>query len=376
MGIWSGLIGGRTLDGDVERVRRLLASGDLEGARKAADKAAEKWPGASALRDVSAAVRRAQAHARIQELTARIAASGEAVDYDELASVYLSAGLREERLRLLERYAAAHGNLAAPHRLLGEAALDEFFLDFRVRDGRRAIDHLLKAGMLQADALEPRLLLAEVYFAIGADRALLGQAAAIERLAGDDDVLKPVVATLRAAATPTANESIDALLAKVEVAGALARDPSEWSSRKRQGITAAADGALVTRNLARLVRDEVAEQAVAVDRAGEVLATAGGKAADAAEESEAAAEGEAKAAEPTSGLAGVARAVARTVRTQVRELEMGSFRRCVVEGPFGVMVVAEAAGGVVAARARRGTDPHRLAERLETAVEGIRGRKS
>lgn len=371
MGIWSGLIGARTLDGDVERVRRLLASGDLEGARKAADRAAEKWPGAAAVGEVSAAVRRAQSQARIQVLAGRIAETSEPTDFDELASVYAAAGLREERLALLERYVTAHDGLAAPHRLLGEAALDDFFLDLRARDGRKAIDHLLRAAMLQADALEPRLLLAEVYFAIGADRALLGQATAIERLAGDDEVTKPVVAALRAAAAPTANESIDALLAKVEVSGAVVRDPAEWSARRRKGTTAALDGALVGRNLERLERDDTIEEAVAIDRAGALLASIGGDRAPDAGEA-----GDAETAAPDPRLAGVARAVARTVRTQVRELEMGSFRHCVVEGPFGVLVVADAAGATVAARARRGTDPNRLAARLGTAVDGVRGRKA
>ena len=54
---------------------------------------------------------------------------------------------------------------------------------------------------------------------------------------------------------------------------------------------------------------------------------------------------------------------------------MGSFRRFVVEGPFGVMVVADAAGGVVAAKGKRGTDPLRLSERLAVALDGVRGRR-
>ena len=46
------------------------------------------------------------------------------------------------------------------------------------------------------------------------------------------------------------------------------------------------------------------------------------------------------------------------------------------EGPFGVMVVGDAAGGVVAARGRRGTDPARLWERLSVAIDGVRGRRA
>ena len=80
-------------------------------------------------------------------------------------------------------------------------------------------------------------------------------------------------------------------------------------------------------------------------------------------------------AEPTA-LADIARAVARTVKAQVRELELGRFRRCVIEGPFGVMVVEDANGGVVAATGRRGTDATRLADRLSVAADGNRGRRA
>ena len=206
-------------------------------------------------------------------------------------------------------------------------------------------------------------MLAEIYYAIGADKALLGQSSAIRRLAGDDEVFAPILAAIGEVARVVPNESVDAQLATVEVSGALVRDPAEWSGRKRRGVVAQADGSRLQRGLEKLVDGDTADEAVAIDRAGEVVGHAGLEAADATD-------GGAE-----SALAGVARAVARTIKTQVRELDLGAFRRCVVEGPFGVMVVADAAGGVVAARAGRGVDPHRLTERLTVAVDGIRGRR-
>jgi hypothetical protein len=257
--------------------------------------------------------------------------------------------------------------MEAPHLLRGEQALDAFFGDLRARDGRLAIDHLLRAGALQPDSLKPRLFLAEIYYAIGADRALLGQAAAIKRLAGEDEVIRPVVAALEEAAKPVKNESVDALLAKVEVDGALVRDPSTWSSRRRRGIAGAQDASRVQDGLARVVREGNAEEAVAIDRAGTLLASTNEPRGEG---------GDAPAAAHESALEGIARAVVRTIKVQARELEMGPFRRFVVEGPFGVMVVADASGGVVAARGKKGTDVLRLSERLAVAVDGVRGKKA
>src|SRR5439155_14370417 len=177
----------------------------------------------------------------IAALAARIDADGDPAAYDQLIALYKDVGMVAESVRLAERYVKEHPDLESPHLLRGEQALEDFFADLRARDGRLAIDHLLKAGALRPDSLKPRMLLAEVYFAIGADRALLGQAAAIERLAGDDEVVRTVVAALRESARPSTTESVDALLANVEVGGQLARDPSTWSSRKRKGIAGDAD---------------------------------------------------------------------------------------------------------------------------------------
>jgi hypothetical protein len=366
------LFGGRSLDSTLERARRLLASGEFDEARKAVEKGLERWPDAAVLRETGNAIRRAQARAGMAELVAKIEADGDPAAYEQLIAIYKDVGMVAECLRLTERYAREHADLESPHLLRGEQAIDSFFADLRARDGRLAIDHLLKAGALRPESLKPRLFLAEIYFAIGADKALRGQASAIERLAGEDEVMKPIVAALREVDAPASAESVDALLARVEVSGNLLRDPSAWSSRQRRGVAGEADGARMQRSLERLVSEDAAEEAVVIDRSGAVVASAGERSGVAP----AADDGTESAASADTGLAGVASVVARTVKVQARELEMGPFRRCIVEGPFGVMVVADAAGGVVAARGRRGTDPHRLAERVAIAIEGVRGKRS
>jgi hypothetical protein len=374
LGFLSDLFAGRSLESMLERARRLLATGEFDEALAVVAKGLEKVPDALVLRETGQAIRRAKGRSGMSSLLTRIDADGDPVAFEELIALYRETGMVAEQVRLTDRFVVEHPDRELPHLLRGEQGLEDFFADLRARDGRLAIDHLLKAGALHPDSLKPRLLLAEIYYAIGADRALLGQAAAIERLAGDDEVVRPVVAALREAAQPAATEAIDALLAKVEVSGAVVRDPSTWSSRRRKGIAGEADGARVKRSLERLVRDDGAQEAVVIDRAGATLATVDERSlATAGPE---APSDEATEAPEATGLAGVARVVARTIKVQARELEMGAFRRCVVEGPFGVMVVADAAGGVVAARGRRGTDPHRLAERLAVAVEGGRGRRA
>ena len=374
MGIFD-LFGGRTLEAVLEKARKCLAGGAFDDALKAVAAGLERFPDAAVLRETGHAIRRAQARAGMDALLGRIDRDAEPAAYEQLIALYKDVGMTSEMISMTERYVEEHPDREAPHLLRGEQALEAYFDDLRVRDGRLAIDHLLRAGALHPDSLKPRLLLAEIFFAIGADRALMGQAIAIERLAGEDEVLAPVVAAIREVARPTQNESVDALLSKVEVSGQVVRDPSTWSQRKRRGIGGEQDAARVSMRLERLVREEYAEEAVAIDRSGAILGCATGATLDTRDPK---AEGDKESGEaaPESALAGVARAVARTVKMQTRELEMGQFRRCTVEGPFGVMVVADAAGGVVAAKGKKGTDANRLAERLSVAVEGGRGRRA
>jgi len=367
------IFGGRSLDAILRKARACLAEGDFEDGLALVEAGLERFPDASVLRDTGHLLRRAQARSGIRGLKDRVDQDSEPHAHAQLIALYRDVGMEAEMIVATERFAKAHPGLDQPHLLRGEQLLEVFFADLRACDGGRAIEHLITAATLQPDALKPRLMLAEIYYAIGADKALLGQSAAIRRLAGDDDVFAPILAAIAEAGRPVAAESVDALLAKVEVTGALVRDPSTWSGRKRRGIGSESEAARLQQALFKLVAGDGVEEAVAIDRAGSLLAHAPGAPAQGRASDAADADAHDDDAEATA-LAGVARAVARTIKAQARELELGAFRRCVVEGPFGVMVVADAAGGVVAARAGRGVDPHRLTDRLCVAVDGVRRR--
>jgi hypothetical protein len=365
------LFANKSLDALVERARKRFQAGELEATLDVVERGLERFPDAVVLRDLGHQTRRAQAKAAIGALMSRVDRGGDAAAFEELIALYRDVGMPEEMVRLTERYVLEHADSEAAHLLRGEQALDAFFDDLRTRDGRLAVDHLVRAALLSPDAVKPRLLLAEIYHAIGADRALHGQADALERLCAEDDVLATAIAGMRdGVPAPTGRpEAVDALLARVEVSGTLVRDPSAWSARRRRGIGGEQDGERLGSALARVVADGHAREAVAIDRSGALLAAAGGP-----EEGAPAAAGGAEAG--PSALADIARAVARTLKAQVRELELGRFRRCVIEGPFGVMVVEDANGGVVAATGRRGTDSTRLADRLSVAADGNRGRRA
>jgi predicted regulator of Ras-like GTPase activity (Roadblock/LC7/MglB family) len=115
----------------------------------------------------------------------------------------------------------------------------------------------------------------------------------------------------------------------------------------------------------RIVAKNEAEEVAIVRRNGALIAHAGGE-----ETQQVDASGEDKV--PEKGLPGVAAGVARTVARQVREFDLGAFRRCTIQGPFGIVVVGEVGGVLAAARHRAGVEPLRLWERLTVALEGAR----
>jgi hypothetical protein len=302
----------------------------------------------------------------MQSLKTKIARERDPHAYEQLIQLYLEVDMPEEALREMRSYALAHPDRDTPHLLLGEAHLQSFFDDLLARDAHAANEALLKAARLNAEAVKPRLLLAELYFCVGADRLLAGLAAALERFVPDDQALEPVVQALRAVATTTGAETLDGVFERVEVRGALVREATAWPIRNRRNREAGLTEERSRSAAERLVERGTAEEVVALRRGGGLLAHAAVEgielvAPDAPETQEA-------------GMVGIARAVARRVAPQAREFDLGAFRRCTVQGAFGVIVVGEAGGLVVGARARV-ADPARLWERVMLGFDG-EGRRS
>ncbi len=355
------LFGGRSLDSWVARARQKLASGDFDVAQRLVEQGLERFPGAEALRETHLTIRRAQARAGVQSLKDQIARHDDPLAHEQLIALYQEVDMPAEARRAALAYAQAHPDRDTPHLLVGEILLQAFSEDFQARDAHGAHEHLQRAARLNAEALKPRLLLAELYFCSGADRSLSIVAEALARLAPEDDVIAPVLEASRAVARPEAREDLDALVARVEVQGGLVREPTAWPLRTRRNRDARLKDERLLAAARRLAERADAEEVAVVRRSGVLVAhaSADGPATEPDGESV-----------PERGLPGVAAAVARTMVRQVREFDLGAFRRCTIAGPFGQVVVGEVAGVMAAGRARAGIEPHRLWERLTLALDG------
>ena len=236
------MLGSRSLDNILRKARQKLATGDFDQAHRLVAKGLERFADAEALRDLELTIRRAQARAGIQSLKTKIARDHDHRAYEELIDLYLELGLHAEARTEALDYARAHPDRDTPHLTLGEMSLQAFFEDLLARDAHNAHQRLVRAARLNHDAIKPRLLLAELYFCLGADRQLGIVADSLEEIARDDPVIEPLIAKIRDVAQPsTSASSLDGLFERVEVNGCLVREPTEWPLTQRRKSVARVD---------------------------------------------------------------------------------------------------------------------------------------
>lgn len=358
MGLLSDLFAGRSLESALSRVRARMAAGQFEEAAREVEKGLARWPGAEPLRDLKHAVRRAQASAGLSSLKQQVEREDDPRAHAQLVALYHEVGMPAEALRAAEAYARAHPDLDTPHLLLGEIHLQAFLEDLQARDAQRAREHLLWATRLNARAVKPRVLLAELCFCTGADAELGTVLDELVRACPGDASIEALVALARGVRRDGTQGSLEALFARVEVEGALVREPHGWPLRSRREQVQRLQEERAQAAAGRLVQRGEASQVAIVRRNGTLVAHAGPEPVQ---------QGGPEVV-PALGIPGVASSVARSLSRQVRDLDLGAFKRCTLEGPFGTIVVGEA-GGVFGAIAHEGgTAPLRLWDRLAVAV--------
>ncbi len=376
MGRITDLFSGRSLEAVLKRARQKLATGDFVEATRVVASGLDRFPEAEALRELHLTIRRVQARAGMQSLRQRIDNRQDPIAYEQLIHLYHEVDMYDEARRTATAYAETHPDRDTPHLLLGEMCLQTFFEDLRAPDAHNAHDHLLRAARLNGEAIKPRLLLAELYYCVGAHYALSVLARALERIDPDDEAILPVLEAISAVADANANnESVDGLFAKIEVDGQLLREPTTWPLRNRRNRDAQIQEERTNKVVRRLVADGVADEVVVLRRNGTPLTHAILVAGD---EEEGSSKRKVEQTTPEdgeeTGLTGVVGTIARAVSQQAREMDLGGFKRCSIQGPFGLVVAGRVNSVIAGARsASRMEEPTRLWDRLSIKIDGVGG---
>ena len=364
MGRLTDLFSAKSVTAYVARGRQRLAAGEYEEAGRIVEHGLKRFPGAQSLREVQLLVRRAKARSGMQNLKMRTVRDKDPEAFEKLIALYRDVEMPEEARRTAADYVAAYPDRAQPHLLLGEMHMDAFFEHLQARDGHRALKNLSKAAHLDPNATRPRLLLSELYFCVGARKSLAAAIQALERFADESEDAAVVVEAMAEIADADASERADGLFERIEVEGCLPHDPGEWPLRTTRNQEVQLQEALAQKAVRRALKKNAAEEIVVLRNNGTLLAHGtpeGGLITEAHD---------AEDNEDRDGLVRVARSVARTITQQAREFDLGAFRRCSIQGPFGQIVVGRTGNNIASAHHRLAVEPLRLWERLALALEG------
>ncbi len=188
----------------------------------------------------------------------------------------------------------------------------------------------------------------------------------LQQIASEDPLLEPLLERVQEIDSSSPSQGLSGRFERIEVDGKLVRPPSTWPISQRRERLVQMDEERAQRAAESLVHRGAAAEVVLLQRNGTLLAHATQGLTD-----------DELVPTPTpageEGLVDVSRVVARTISRYAHDLDLGTFKRCTIQGDFGVVAVGEVGGVVTGARWRITPEPARLWERISVDLEGSLG---
>jgi len=285
----------------------------LDRALQAADDGLLLFPDSQELQKLRDFAWRGVNRARVDDLRSKLNKAANSKLYRDLASAYLETGDQGALHATCEEWSVRFPSDPGPSLLLGQARLAGYYRDFSAREGLEAVQHLERAIGLDPRERKARLLLAEVFYRIGAiqrSKALLDAITSPQDDADLQNLRRQV-----AAARPLGND-IEALFRAAEEGGLLPNAPPTASLpplRTEDGIGS--------------IRDALAgiAEMPGVRKATYIKGT------------RALVKGDIK--DGKDAFLRTIRVVAKAGHRFSRRLDIGSFKKGVLQGPFGVICI-------------------------------------
>jgi tetratricopeptide (TPR) repeat protein len=344
----------RELESVVAEAERLVAAGRHEEAMHVARSGLKKFPTATRLRSVVQYVRRAGANKRLLQLKKVLDEGKDERAYRELVGLHLDLRNKDQALEVAHEYLKAFPHETEAHIHLAEVHILRYFGEFFARDARAAIEHLERALEIRPETARAQLLLALLYYAIGAPVLCARHLGAAERLDPSIPGLQEFLQQIVAAGTGEAEEDVEYLLDHAEEHQEVPNDPSVFPGPRRFALESrggALSPKLFASAAAGIGKRLRIEQLAAIGTGGRPLAVAG---------------------ENKENFVRLACRLDAAARRAGRHMNFGTMQRFMVEGKFGRVVLVPAGNCAVAARAPRSVSTERIAEGLEMVVTASR----
>ncbi|MEK7867241.1 MAG: tetratricopeptide repeat protein [Planctomycetota bacterium] len=340
-----------------ELAEKLLAYGEETRALDVAKEASAKYPASEHVHTTHQYILRTHLQNRIRDLNRKLAQNPTPGDYAALAQLYYKdLGDRDAALETCRRGSVPFPNDENLHLVDGLVRYDRFHEDFLAKDGQRAVEHLEKAASLNARNYKAHALLAQMFVEIGALGRAKESLKTVLRLAPEDDRARQMLARVTSAAPGTAPETdLEQLFLDVERRGSLTREAramvageSEKGGTERLGRV---DESKLAPLLGRFDTVEGVRGALVLTRAGETLASKAGSGISA------------------DTLADVVRQVYDVAEDSSKRMDIGSFVRGTIGGPFGTLHVVELRSLVLAVLAAPEAKQEQVVESIDKCLD-------
>ena len=321
--------------------------GSVDETLRVAEEGLALFPNAEELKRVLKFAKKSRMNTRIRELRSRINKSPAPVLYRELASIYLELGdfsaVQGACEECLRRFPEDSGALL----VLGQARLKNFYRDLTVSDGLEAVACLEKAFTLDQACIKAARLLAEVFYRVGAiDRSRQY----MERLRGmepDDKELQILWQEVKE--SENQGNDLENLFREVEARGRFVNGPPGSSPKLRKIASNSAMSGL-KKSLMRLADTQGVRKAAYIKG------------------SKALVRGEIKSARDPFLRA--VRVISRSAQRTSRRMDIGSFNKGVLDGPFGQILLCSLGDVVASVLAVEGANTEMILSRMQDMVAG------
>ena len=309
---------------------RFIACGKVDDAMKVAENGLRHFPTSERLSSVCTFARKEKMQHEIRRLRDQIEAKPTPAAYTRLAEIYRSLSSHEAALLTCEECLERYPLNENPYLIIGEIHLERFLRDLTASDGLRAEEQLRRVTRLNGQNLRAMLLLARLYHAVGAVEELLKTLDLIRDLNADLPELKLIADGLGSG--PAAEESLSASerIRRIEITGEFPKLPLEFPDMGINRMLGGPDPAVrlnvegLRSHLVDIADVPGVRNSIILDRDGEPLADIGDE------------EGLTR-----KQFADMVAEILGTAEDAARRMDMGSFRWCTLDGPFGGVAISK-----------------------------------
>jgi tetratricopeptide (TPR) repeat protein len=323
-----------------ELAERYISLGKVRDARRAARRGLDLFPMSERLQSVCTFVRKDGLKEEITRLKREAAEKATPAVFVRLAQCYLELGDHERTLAVCNECSERYPLNENPYLVAGEVRTGRFFMHLAGSDGIEGEALLRRALRLNSQNLKARLLLAQLYYAIGALSALDQELAEIRRQSPNFRHLDEFRAQMEAQEeeeTGTPGPSMAERIREIESRGEFIHPPRQFPANALTNPAAMsrAETHLRTGSVTRHTEDLATGRgifcATAVDTDGNALAAAGGGGPIGAED-----------------FPLIVTELLDTASDATRRMEFGALDWCAVEGDFGGIAFCDGKGASLA----------------------------